>query len=83
MFSMQSLDKNKKRDVNKRFDEFFFPSPSYVIDDKWIWVISSVGRAPRLHRDCQRFESVIAQKKIFKSVTIDYEKLLNIFGGIA
>lgn len=22
--------------------------------------ISSVGRAPRLHRDCQRFESVIA-----------------------
>lgn len=28
-------------------------------------MISSVGRAPRLHRDCQRFESVITHLKNF------------------
>ncbi len=33
---------------------------AYSIADHWHWAISSAGRAPRLHRGCREFESLIA-----------------------
>lgn len=56
---------NNKRELRllktKDFSILSISKKNYkVIVKSEIWVISSVGRAPRLQRECQRFESVIA-----------------------
>ena len=37
-----------------------------------IWAISSVGRAPRLHRGCRRFEPVIAHHSLNQTLFFDF-----------